>query len=113
MFEFFPKNAWYQFSAYCAAPIDPAKLKKLEDFSEEEQKTIFEDRVSKSLSREKVAEKHETSGKVVNEIITKIFKDRKEKNDLINVKQELPNPVPLTIRKIQSEYPDYPKKTEG
>jgi len=61
------------------------------------------------MPREVVAQKHDTNGLVINEIVTKQMKAKQIMND---VQKKLSKSVPLTKDKIQTEHPDYPKKTD-
>ena len=60
-----------------------AKKRKIEDFSEEERKIVFNERVLLSISKETVAERHDSEVSVVNEIIVNHhLKQQKEKATL-------------------------------
>ena len=50
-------------------PNPNVKKRKMTDFSEEEKKLVYEESMEKSMSREKVAEKHDTLTNVIDAII--------------------------------------------
>ena len=76
-------------------------------------KTIFDERVNQSIDKETLTEKYETTARCINEIITKIFKERREKNEITAEEEEkFKTSVPITMLKVRIEYPDYPEKTE-
>ena len=49
---------------------ESGKKRKIGDFSQEELQTVFDQRVLLSISKETVAEKHETDVAIINEIIS-------------------------------------------
>merc|ERR1719189_3526463 len=63
------------------SPQKSPKKRKIDDISEEEQNIIVDERVLLSISKETVAEKHDTDISVVNEIITNYNLKQHEEND--------------------------------
>ena len=70
---------------------DPMKKRKMEDFSEEEQNVVYDQRVLLSVSKETVAEMNDTDVGVINEIIS----DH-------NIKQQIKN-ANFKVKKIKNE----------
>ena len=66
---------------------DSAKKRKVEDFSEEEQQTVFDQRVLLAISKETVAECHDSEVGVINEIILNHNLKQQRKN--ANFKQKM------------------------
>merc|ERR1711874_855928 len=94
---------------------EPKKL-KMNDFSEEEQKNIFDECMKKSrrMTLEKVAIKHSTIVRVINEIISKQQKDHTNPvpTSGLNAKTKTVHSWWTFYEKVKDKYPDYPKRNK-
>ena len=65
---------------------ESGKKRKIGDFSQEELQTVFDQRVLLSISKETVAEKHETDVAIINEIISNHNLKKQKRNAYLKQK---------------------------